>query len=141
MTSPLTTSLVPLIIAGSALFMSELLIFPNSFNNPVVTNLFAENAPIGPSWPVAVTITEAVMVFESIQPLGIVIGGDQRSISDDTRNARGRSVVFADDEVFDGCGIHENDVGHHEHAGEDGGGEQSGVAYDNESAFVFEGDT
>lgn len=70
-----------------------------------------------------------------------MVESHQSPVGDDAGHARGGSVVFADDEVFDGGGVHEDDVGHHEDAREDGRGEEGGVADDDEGAFVFEGDT
>ena len=51
MIRPGTTSRVPLTIAGSARFMSSPRMLPSSLSSPVLTSRFAENAPIGPSWP------------------------------------------------------------------------------------------
>ena len=65
--NPGTTSRVPFTIAGSARFISKPLMFPSSFNKPVLTSRLAEKAPMGPSWPVAEITTGAVMVLGSMQ--------------------------------------------------------------------------
>lgn len=74
--------------------------------------------------------------------LRVVVERDERPVRDDARDALaawGRvEGVGADDEVLDGGGVHEDDVGEREHAGENGGCEERGVLHDDERPFVFE---
>ena len=77
----------------------------------------------------------------------IVVHSDQRPISDHARDAdaaahlgaRGLDVR-AGDEVLDGGGVEELDVGEAQDFREEGGGEEGGVLDDDEIAFVFVGD-
>lgn len=73
--------------------------------------------------------------------LGVMVQSHQSPVGNDAGDAGRCGMIFADDEVLDGGGVHENDVGHHEDAREDGRSEEGGMAYDDECAFIFEGDT
>lgn len=77
-----------------------------------------------------------------------MVAGDEGPVCDDAGDADGWGgwgVVGggrgegAGDEVFDGGGVEEFDVGEGEDFGEEGGGEEGGVFDDDVGAFVFVG--
>lgn len=73
--------------------------------------------------------------------LGVVVDGDEGPVCDDAGDADGGGGggEGPGDEVFDGGGVEEFDVGEGEDFGEEGGGEEGGVFDDDVGAFVFVG--
>ncbi len=78
----------------------------------------------------------------------IVVAGDEGPVCDDAGDAEGCWGIVvggggrgkgSGDEVFDGGGVEEFDVGEGEDFGEEGGGEEGGVFDDDVGAFVFVG--
>lgn len=73
--------------------------------------------------------------------LRVVIERDERPVRYDAGDSLLSGEVVADDQVFDGGSVHEDDVWHGEDLRQDCGGEECGVLDDDEGTFVFEGDT
>ena len=71
--------------------------------------------------------------------LRVVVERNERPVRHDAGNALLSGEILADDQVFNGGGVHEDNVWHGEDLGQNCGSEECGVFDYNEGAFVFKG--